>query len=310
MMTEQKKPLVIIVGATASGKTAAGVELAKRMNGEIISADSRLLYRGMDIGTAKPTQDERQGIPHHLIDVAAPDDVWHLALYQQQAYLKIEEIHLRGKLPILVGGTGQYIRAIREAWEVPAQEPDNGLRIVIEAWCNQIGADRLHQKLRTMDAQAANAIDYRNKRRTIRAIEVIFKTGRKFSEQRLQGESPYDIITLGINMDHEILYQRVDQRIEKMLQDGLIDEVSGLLAKGYSRTLPTLSAIGYQEIIYYLQGKVTLDEAIMLIKRNTRVYVRRQTAWFKPSDAGISWINAGTDLVDVMEAIVKRRLNG
>jgi len=305
----QKEPLIVILGPTASGKTAVSIELAKRFNGEIVSADSRLLYRGMDIGTAKPTQDEKQSIPHHLIDVADPDEIWSLALYQREAYRIIDDIHKRGKLPLLVGGTGQYIRAIIEGWRIPPQRPDDHLRTVLNHWAEEIGAEGLHEKLKVLDPEAAHHIDYRNVRRTIRALEVIFRTGERFSDLRSRQDCRYNPIILGIEHPRDILYQRIDQRIDLMLSEGLVDEVQRLLDEGYPPDMPNFSAIGYAEIIQYLQGKITLEEAITLIKRNTRVFVRRQANWFKPGDDRIAWVPAGEDLVEQMESIIRRRLD-
>lgn len=309
-MTEKRKePLIVILGPTAVGKTSVSIELAKRLKGEIVSADSRLLYRGMDIGTAKPTEEEMSGIPHHLIDVADPDERWSLAVYQREAYRIIDDIHERGKLPCLVGGTGQYIRSIIEGWNIPPQRPDYRLRDALNNWAEQIGAEGLHERLKKVDPEAAEKIDYRNLRRTVRALEVIFKTGEQFSELRRKQSCPYDPIILGIERPREELYERVDQRIEQMLEDGLVDEVRNLLCKGYSPDLSTLSAIGYGEIIQYLRGEITYEEAVTLIKRNTRTFVRRQANWFKPDDPRIKWFQASPEIVDEMEVWIRRQLN-
>jgi tRNA dimethylallyltransferase len=309
-----KQPLVIILGPTAVGKTAISIDLAQRFSGEIISADSRLLYRGMDIGTAKPTAAEMNIIPHHLIDVADPNEVWSLGVYQREAYLAIDHIHLRGNLPFLVGGTGQYIRSVIEGWRIPPQSPDYDLRDAITQWAEIIGPEGLYKRLERLDPVAASMIDYRNLRRTVRALEVIFKTGERFSDLRQKQTCRYTPLTLGINRPREILYQRVDLRIEQMLEVGLVQEVQGLLEVGYSPELPTMSAIGYSEIIQYLQGEISLDEAVALIKRNTRIFVRRQANWFKPDDDRIKWftISADDDEGDVfgeMEAYLRRKLN-
>ncbi|MFU8827308.1 MAG: tRNA (adenosine(37)-N6)-dimethylallyltransferase MiaA [Brevefilum sp.] len=309
-----KQPLVIIVGPTAVGKTALSIALAGRLGGEIVSADSRLLYRGMDIGTAKPTQAEINHIPHHLIDVAEPDEVWSLGIYQRKAYTIIDQIQQRGNLPLLVGGTGQYVRSIVEGWRIPPQEPDYGLRDAITHWAEIIGPEALHERLERLDPAAAGKIDYRNLRRTVRALEVIFKTGERFSDLRQKQSPRYRPLILGINRPREILYQRVDQRIEQMLAQGLVGEVQGLLEAGYSPNLPTMSAIGYGEIIQYLQGEISLDEAVTLIKRNTRIFVRRQANWFKAEDDRIEWFmiteaDDEGDVIDRMEAYLRRNLN-
>ena len=309
MDTKSKLPLIVIVGPTAAGKTAVSIALAERLEGEVVSADSRYLYRGMDIGTAKPTAEEMRGIPHHLIDVADPEETWSLAVYQRQAYQVIDAIHSRGKLPILVGGTGQYVRAIIEGWRIPPQAPDPGLREALNRWAEEIGAEAFHARLRRLDADAADLIDYRNVRRVVRAMEVIFHTGERFSDLRRKQECPYMPILLGISREREELYQRIDQRIDLMLADGLVAEVAGLLAAGYAPDLPTMSAIGYGEIIQYLQGEISLEEAVALIQRNTRVFVRRQANWFKQDDPRIQWFEAEDDMVDRMEKEIRSRLN-
>ncbi|HEY9121948.1 MAG TPA: tRNA (adenosine(37)-N6)-dimethylallyltransferase MiaA [Brevefilum sp.] len=309
-MTEQKKkPLVVIVGPTAVGKTSVSIDLAKRLNGEIVSADSRLLYRGMDIGTAKPGEEEQAGVPHYLIDVADPDERWSLAIYQREAYRIINDIHARDKMPFLVGGTGQYIRSIIEGWNIPAQLPDYALREALNSWADKIGSEGIYEGLRLLDPEAAEKIDYRNQRRTVRALEVIFKTGQRFSDLRRKQECPYQPIILGIERSREELYERVDQRIEMMLNDGLVNEVRGLLDAGYSPNLSTMSAIGYSEIIQYLQGEINYEDAVALIKRNTRTFVRRQTNWFKPDDPRINWFDASPDLAERMESFVRRKLH-
>lgn len=286
-----KIPITVIVGATAVGKTAYAIDLAQKMDAEIVSADSRYFYRGMDIGTAKPTLAERCGVPHHLIDVANPDDVWSLALFQQEAERAIQSIHSRGKAVLVVGGTGQYIRALLQGWEPPAMEPDLAMREVLSEWGAEIGAEMLHKKLALVDPAAAARIDYQNMRRTVRALEVMLTTGKRFSEQRGIGESPYQAKVIGLRRDRSELYQRIDQRIDLMIQTGLLDEVASLLRAGYSSELPAMSAIGYREICGHLNGTLSLEEAIELIKRRTRNFVRRQANWFKESDAGIEWID-------------------
>ncbi len=286
-----KIPVTVIVGPTAVGKTAFAIELAKIANAEIVSADSRYFYRGMDIGTAKPTPEERQSIPHHLIDVADPDETWSLALFQQKAYDAIASIHERGKNVIVVGGTGQYIRALLQGWSPPTMEVDLVMRAVLEDWANEIGPMEIHKKLAILDPIAAEKIDYRNVRRTIRALEVIFGSGQRFSEQRKVTESPYSFLILGLNRSRSSLYQRIDQRIDQMIRQGFIEEVADLLEKGYSPALPSMSAIGYREISAYLNHEITLDEAIRLIKQRTRNFVRRQANWFKTNDPQIHWFN-------------------
>lgn len=309
MSEDKKKPLIIILGPTAVGKTSVSIELAQRLSGEIVSADSRLLYKGMDIGTAKPSAFEMQAVQHHLIDVADPDEVWSLAIYQRKAYQAIDEIHGRDKLAFLVGGTGQYIRSILEGWQIPPQRPDFKLRQALNHWGDIIGPQGLHERLKRIDAAAASKIDYRNVRRTVRAMEVIFKTGERFSDLRRKQECRYKPLVLGLNRPRDELYDRVDQRIEEMLSAGLVAEVEGLLNAGYSPDLPTMSAIGYGEVIKFLQGEISLNEAVALIKRNTRVFVRRQANWFKPDDPRINWFTATENVVDKLEKFIRSRLN-
>ena len=288
-----KPTLILIVGPTAVGKTELAIRLAEKLNGEIISADSRLFYCGMDIGTAKPSREEVARVPHHLIDIVNPDETLSLAVFQQKASEIIADIHARGKLPFLVGGTGQYIRAVTEGWSPPEVTPNARMRDELEGMKEERSIDWLHAKLKMLDPEAAEKIDARNYRRTIRALEVILTTGRKFSEQRVQSDSPYHLITVGLTRPREELYQRVDERIDLMFAKGLIDEVNGLLNKGYSPTLPSMSAIGYRECVGVIKGELTIEQARTEMKRVTRIFVRRQANWFKESDPQIRWFNPG-----------------
>ena len=304
-----KPPLILLIGPTAVGKTELSLGLAERLDGEIVSADSRLFYRGMDIGTAKPTSEERARVPHHLIDVADPDEVWSLAIFQQKATEIIADIHARGKLPFLVGGTGQYVRAVTQGWTPPEVKPDERLRGELEKLKEEQGADWLHAKLATLDTEAAEKIDPRNVRRIIRALEVILTTGKPFSKQRGQSDSQYKLLTIGLNRPREELYQRVDERIEAMFEAGLLDEVRGLLEKGYSPELPPMSAIGYRECVRVVQGELTAEQAKVEMRRATRVFVRRQANWFKEDDPDIHWFYAGaSDLADLVEDFIRRHL--
>ncbi|UYN89716.1 MAG: tRNA (adenosine(37)-N6)-dimethylallyltransferase MiaA [Anaerolineales bacterium] len=288
---ESRLPLVAVLGPTAVGKTETAIVIAERWNGEIVSADSRLFYRGMDIGTAKPTAEQRSAVVHHLIDIAEPGETLSLAVFQQQASAAIADIHVRGKLPLLVGGTGQYIQAILAGWLPPALPPQPALRAALEGWAEQIGGDALHARLAVLDPAAATNIDPRNVRRTLRALEVIFATGRRFSHQRGQAPSPYRVLRLGLTRPRAELHARIDARIDAMLAAGWLDEVRSLLAAGYSPSLPSLSAIGYAQLAQYLAGELPLDEAVAEIKRLTRSFVRRQYAWFKPADPAIHWVD-------------------
>lgn len=286
------QPLLVLVGPTASGKSAFAINLARALHGEIVSADSRYLYQELEIGVAKPTPLELAAAPHHLINVACLSEPWNLGLYKQSATRVIEEIHQHGRLPILVGGTGQYVRSILQNWQVPSHGPVDQLREDLETIGSHIGFDQLYEMLNAIDPEAAANIDYRNHRRTIRALEVILSTGKKFSDLRDKEKPPYNTLIIGLDLSREVLYARIDQRIEDMIAQGLIGEVQGLLAAGFGPTLETMRVIGYNEIMAHLRGEASLEEAIALIKRNTRVYVRRQANWFKPSDPDIHWLNA------------------
>jgi len=297
----RKPPLVVILGPTAVGKTGISIQLAERLGGEIVSADSRLFYRGMDIGTAKPTPEERLRIPHHLIDVADPDETWSLAVFQRAAADAIADIQARGRLPFLVGGTGQYIHAVTHGWAPPTTEPDVRLRTVLEELAKSRGNDWLYQRLALLDPASAETIDPRNLRRTVRALEVIFSTGRRFSDQRGQADSPFRLLTIGLIRPRPELYARVDARIEAMIAAGLLDEVRSLRSRGYSPDLPTMSAIGYRECAAVLRGEMSLEDAKMRMRRLTRVFVRRQANWFKREDEQIHWLEAGEGMLDEIE---------
>ena len=301
----KKLPLVLIIGPTAVGKTEIAIQLAERLNGEIVSADSRLFYRGMDIGTAKPTREEQARVPHYLIDIANPDEILSLAVFQQKAREAIADIHRCNKLPLLVGGTGQYIRAVTEGWTPPEVQPDERLRNELGKMKETRGIYWLHDKLDKLDSEAARKIDPRNFRRTIRALEVIMSTGKKFSEQRRQTDSPYRLVANGLTRPRAELYARVDARIESMFENGFLDEVKGLLEKGYSPTLPTMSAIGYRECVAVLEGKIKVEEAKQLIGRATRVFIRRQANWFKVSDPAIAWFQVTEGIVEAIEKHIR-----
>jgi len=284
-----KRPVIFIVGPTASGKTDLSIQLAEVLNTEIISADSRYFYRMMEIGTAKPDLLEMSNIKHHMIDIANPNETISVAFYKQKVTEIIANLHQGGKIPIVVGGTGQYIHAILHNWEMPVIEADQQLRELLEKYAECYGKLKLHEFLQKIDPEAARIIDFRNLRRTVRAIEVMLKTGHRFSEQRRKEASNYSQKIIGIRWDRAVLYQRIDHRIDTMIQNGFIEEVRKLLELGYSSDLPAMSAIGYRELAGFLQGENSLEEAIILMKRNSRTYVRRQANWFKDNDPKIMW---------------------
>lgn len=276
--------------------------MAKIVNGEIISADSRLFYRGMDVGTAKPTLAQQQEVVHHLVDVTEPEEIWSLSVFQEKTEQCIKEIRSRNKTPILVGGTGQYIRAVTEGWEIPPQQPDSNLREVLEKWGQELGAEELHKKLSLLDPLAAEKIDPENLRRTVRALEVIYLTGEKFSTQRKKRTPLHSFWIIGLNRPRVELYARIDARIEEMFAQGLVEETRKLMQKGLSAENPNLSAIGYREVIQYIEGKITLEDAKILMRKKTREFVRRQANWFKKDNPEIHWYEMSPN---VLEEIVK-----
>ncbi|MBN2044392.1 MAG: tRNA (adenosine(37)-N6)-dimethylallyltransferase MiaA [Anaerolineales bacterium] len=301
MLSETKlPPLIVILGPTAAGKTALSISLAGCFNGEIISADSRLFYRGMDIGTAKPTADEMAFVRHHLIDVADPDDEWSLGRFKRAAGEVIEDIHQRAKVPFLVGGTGQFVRAITEGWIVPELTADERLREVLNRWADEIGAEGLYQRLQVVDPAAAENILPGNLRRSVRAFEVIFKTGVRFSALRRRGPVPYRVLQIGLNRPRPELDRRIGERVDQMIAAGFVEEVARLLEQGISPELSSMSAIGYRQIVEYLNGKCSLEEAVEEIKKITRKFYRRQMTWFKITDPEIHWFEMGeTTLAEI-----------
>jgi len=291
------KPLIVILGATAVGKTELALQIAQAFEGEIVGADSRQIYTQMDIGTAKPTLEERQTVPHHLIDLIPPDGDLSLASYQRLAYAAINDIHERGKLPLLVGGTGQYVTAVIEGWSPPEVPPNPELRAELEAFAVEHGWERLFARLIALDPDAQAFIDPKNIRRVVRALEVTLATGKPFSEQRQKHPPPYRILQYGLKMERDRLYERADQRVDHMMQAGFLDEVRGLLNRGYSRTLPSMSGLGYRELAAHLLDGVPLADAVTLTKNATHDFIRRQLTWFRGHDQGYLWHNRETALL-------------
>ena len=285
-------PLVVIVGPTGVGKTALALPLAEELDGEIVSADSRQVYRGMDIGTAKPTPEERSLVPHHLIDIIDPDQEFTLADFQERAYAAIKEIAARGRLPFLVGGTGQYVRAVVEGWRIPRVPPDPQLRAELYATAQEHGTQTLYEQLLALDPNAASFISPRNLRRIIRALEVCIKSGQPFSAQRGKSPPPYRVLQIGLTMERAELYRRVDARIERMIAAGLVEEVRTLLERGYDWSLPSMSGLGYLQLRGYFEGHISLAEAVALIKKETRRFIRHQYNWFRLGDERIHWLDA------------------
>lgn len=295
MLLAEKLPVLVVVGPTAVGKTELAIKIAQLLDTEIISADSRQIYRKMDIGTAKPDKQDLAKVRHHLIDIVNPEDTYSLALFQQDAFEVINLLHGLKKVPMLVGGTGQYIRAVVQGWKPPELEPDLQLRQRLEATAAQDGIEGLFAQLQEKDPVSANNIDPRNVRRVIRALEVIMQTGKPFSSQRLIEEPHYRVIQIGLTRPRTELYQRIDERIDQMIQAGLLDEVQQILKEGCPENAPSMSAIGYREMVAVLHQKISIDEAVVLMKRATRNYVRRQANWFSLKDDSIHWFNMQKD---------------
>jgi tRNA dimethylallyltransferase len=269
------------------GKTAVALRLAEALGGEIVSADSRQVYRGMDIGTAKATPGERARVPHHLIDVVDPDETLTLAEFQRLAYAAIDDILARGRLPLLVGGSGQYVRAVVEGWGVPEVAPQGRLRAALEA----LGGDELARWLAALDPVAARRIDPRNRRRVIRALEVTLVTGRPISALQHKSPPPYRVLQVGLALARPLLYARVDARVAHMMAAGLLEETRRL-AERYGWGVPAMSGLGYAQLGAYLRGEMTLEEAVAAIRRETRRFVRQQANWFRRDDPAIRWFDA------------------
>lgn len=278
-----KNKVIAVVGPTASGKTAYAINLAKEINGEIVSADSRLVYKGLDIGTAKPDMTERFGIPHYMIDIVEPEVEYSAGLYANAAKKCIDDILSRGKTPIVAGGTGLYFRILLESYDLPQVPPDYELRKEL----SQMTSEELHDILRKLDRDAAEKIYQNDKKKLIRHIEIIKKTGKKIDETRGVSNPEYDVEWHGCNFPRDILYERINKRVDMMIEAGLIEETKKLLEK-HGRINNLLYTIGYQEIISYLDGKSTLDDALNLLKQNTRRYAKRQLTWFRKNEA-IKW---------------------
>lgn len=300
---EAAQPLLVIVGPTAVGKTALSLRLAQDFGGEIVSADSRQVYRGLDIGTDKPTPAQQALAPHHLIDVVDPDQVLSLAKFQDLAYAAINSIQQRQRLPLLVGGTGQWIWAVVEGWGIPRVAPDQALRAELEAQAEEIGREALHTRLVEVDPDAAQKIDPRNLRRVIRALEVYRKTGVPISHHQRKQPPPYQILMLGLTRPRQELYRRIDRRIEQMMARGLLAEVERLVEAGYSWDQPAMSGLGYRQLGQYLRGEVSLAEAVALIKKETRRFVRQQYNWFRLEDPRIQWYGINGEDVQCYEEI-------
>ena len=289
LVDERSRPVLItILGPTGAGKSKMALEMAKKFNGEIVTADSRTVYRGMDIGTAKPTVKEQKEILHHLIDIISPDEEFTLADYKRLALKAIEEIHGRGETPFLVGGTGLYIDAVTKNFIIPPAAPNSEIRKRLQERFHREGGMRLWYELERLDPTSAKIISPNNPNHLIRALEVCLITGQSFSKMRKVDEPIFDNLIIGLKWEREKLYEQIDKRVDEMIKKGLIGEVESLL-QVYPPDLPAFTSIGYQEVIQMFMGKLGLKEAIELIKKNTRNYAKRQETWFR-RDERINWV--------------------
>ena len=307
----KKKPLIILTGQTAVGKTKASIGLAKAVDGEIISADSMQVYRHMDIGSAKIKPEEMEGIPHHLIDVLEPDDEFHVVKFQQLAKKAMREIWERGHIPIVTGGTGFYIQALLYDIDFDENEKEDACRKELEAYAKEHGAEALHEKLAFVDPASAEMIHPNNIKRVIRALEFYEQTGKRISEHnetQRQRESPYAFAYFVLTDDRAHLYERINRRVDQMIEEGLVNEVQALKDKGYTKQLVSMQGLGYKEILDYLDGNCTLEEAIYTIKRDTRHFAKRQLTWFK-RERDVIWINKqsfGYDAEQILDEMLSK----
>ena len=289
----KKRPLIILTGPTAVGKTSLSVQLAKCINGEIISADSMQVYKGMDIGSAKITKEEMDGVPHHLIDILEPWEDFNVVVFQEACKKCMEEIYERGHIPILAGGTGFYIQAVLRDIDFTANEDNTEYRSYLEKLAEEKGAQHLHQMLQEVDPESAQAIHANNVKRVIRALEFYHLTGEKISDhndKESQKENAYNACYFVLNDERSLLYQRIEKRVDEMVTNGLVEEVSELVKKGCTRDMVAMQGLGYKEIVDYLEGRCSLEEAIYVIKRDTRHFAKRQLTWFK-REKEVIWVD-------------------
>ncbi len=309
--------MIILTGPTAVGKTKASIGLAKALNGEIISADSMQVYKHMDIGSAKIRPEEMQGVKHYLIDELEPDEEFHVVRFQKMAKAALEEIYAKNKIPIVVGGTGFYIQALLNDIDFTESNEDTSYRAELEQLANEKGAEYIHQMLRAVDPESADQIHMNNVKRVIRALEFYKQTGQKISEHNEKEkakQSPYDFCYFVLTDEREVLYNRIDLRIDQMLQEGLIEEVESLQQKGYTKDMVSMQGLGYKEILSYLDGEISLEEAIYMLKRDTRHFAKRQLTWFR-RESDVIWIDKKDyerDENKILEAMIqkiKERIN-
>ncbi len=302
------RKVLAVIGPTAAGKSTLSQRLAEELDGEIISADSRQVYRHMDIGTAKPSSKQRAAVRHHLIDVVDPDEVFSLALFLRRAREAIRDILSRSRLPIVVGGTGQYVWGLLEGWQVPEVPPDPALRGALEERARVEGAAALHQELARLDPSAAHRIDARNVRRVIRALEISDTSAEPRSFQPSRRQPSFQRAIVGLTLERTALYERVNGRVDAMMEAGWVVEVEGLLGRGYGPDLPSMSSLGYREIAQHLRGEKTLEVALAEIKQRTRRFARQQHAWFRLDDERIRWFQGTPEGIDAAVTQVREML--
>ena len=288
-----KKPLIVLTGPTAVGKTSLSISLAKAVNGEIISADSMQVYKGMDIGSAKIRKEEMQGVTHYLVDILEPEEEFHIVKFQELAKAALEEIYAKGKIPILVGGTGFYIQAVTRDIDFTQAEQETSYREELEQFAKEKGAEYLHEKLREVDSKSAENIHANNVKRVIRALEFYHQNGTPISEhneEQKQQTSPYNLAYFVLTAPREILYERIDRRVDQMMEEGLLEEVKSLRERGCHRGMVSMQGLGYKEILAYLEGEYPLEEAVRILKRDNETFAKRQLTWFR-REQDVIWVD-------------------
>ena len=310
-----KKPLIVLTGPTAVGKTSLSISLAKAVNGEIISADSMQVYKGMDIGSAKIRKEEMQGVTHYLVDILVPEEEFHIVKFQELAKAAMEEIYAKGKIPILVGGTGFYIQAVTRDIDFTQAEQETSYREELEQLAKEKGAEYLHEKLREVDPKSAENIHANNVKRVIRALEFYHQNGTPISEhneEQKQQTSPYNLAYFVLTAPREILYERIDRRVDQMMEEGLLEEVKSLRERGCHRGMVSMQGLGYKEILAYLEGEYPLEEAVRILKRDTRHFAKRQLTWFR-REQDVIWVDKEqfhwneAEILEYMMSVLKER---
>ena len=310
-----KKPLIVLTGPTAVGKTSLSISLATAVNGEIISADSMQVYKGMDIGSAKIRKEEMQGVTHYLVDILEPEEEFHIVKFQELAKAAMEEIYAKGKIPILVGGTGFYIQAVTRDIDFTQAEQETSYREELEQLAKEKGTEYLHEKLREVDPKSAENIHANNVKRVIRALEFYHQNGTPISEhneEQKQQTSPYNLAYFVLTAPREILYERIDRRVDQMMEEGLLEEVKSLRERGCHRGMVSMQGLGYKEILAYLEGEYPLEEAVRILKRDTRHFAKRQLTWFR-REQDVIWVDKEqfhwneAEILEYMMSVLKER---